>query len=517
MGSAVKTPDLSDAELLFQEAISISEDGDQARALDLLRLSRTLDAEGAPFGPQSPSEARDAGSAAFPPRRTPGALATPDDVDDAELLVQDAIEAAEAGDRIRARDLLGRGLLLDEGNVRGWLWLSGVVDDPEDRAFCLRRVLELDPGNQFAQEALAWLPEQDQTQEPVQPPLHELTQDLRHLVGAGVIPDAETAGVRPAETDVQTSAGEATRRAGSRLLGSLRLLPRSEFALIAVLGLVLLTLMLWANLAGEGALPAPLSLLRLLLGLAFVLFVPGYALQAALFPRNDALDTPERLALSFGLSVALVPVLALILDWLPWGIRLGPIVAAEGLVTILFAEAALLRRWRLPVEDRPALALNLDLKGWWAAQDRTGRVLYGVLAGALLLALTAAAVIILSPTPGEQFTEFYILGSEGLAESYPREAAPGEPLSVTAGIANREGQTARYRIEVQVDGEVIGTTETIALRDGQVWEAQVIFALPRAGVDQQVDFLLYRDGQPEPYRRLRLWINIVEAPGGGAD
>ncbi|MGC9335907.1 MAG: DUF1616 domain-containing protein, partial [Anaerolineae bacterium] len=260
------------------------------------------------------------------------------------------------------------------------------------------------------------------------------------------------------------------------------------------------------------ALPAPLAFLRLLLGLAFVLFVPGYAFQAALFPRDDALDGPERLALSFGLSVAVVPVLALILDRLPWGIRLWPIVAGEGLVIVVLSAVALLRRHRLPADQRPVVAVHLDLKGWWAAQDRAGRVLYGVLAGALLLALISAAAILLLPKPGELFTEFYVLGPDGLAENYPRQAAPGEELSVTAGIANREGQPAEYRIEVQAAGQIIGTAGPVALQDGGIWEAPVTYALPHPGDDQQVDFLLYRDGAPEPYRRLRLWINITEEP-----
>ena len=119
---------------------------------------------------------------------------------------------------------------------------------------------------------------------------------------------------------------------------------------------------------------------RLLLGLAYVLFVPGYALQAALFPRAGDLDGPERLALSFGLSVAVVPLLALVLDRLPWGIRLWPIVAGEGLIIALWAAVAVFRRRRLAEDERPVLVLHVDARGWWAGQDRTGRVLYGVLA-----------------------------------------------------------------------------------------------------------------------------------------
>ncbi|MGB3943467.1 MAG: DUF1616 domain-containing protein, partial [Methanothrix sp.] len=59
---------------------------------------------------------------------------------------------------------------------------------------------------------------------------------------------------------------------------------------------------------------------RVPVGLVMVLFLPGYALIAALFPRDDDLDGIERVALSFGLSIAVVPLIGLGLNYTPWGI-----------------------------------------------------------------------------------------------------------------------------------------------------------------------------------------------------
>jgi len=53
------------------------------------------------------------------------------------------------------------------------------------------------------------------------------------------------------------------------------------------------------------------SPIRIILGLPLVLFLPGYSLIATLFPRKDDLDGIERVALSFGLSIAIVPLLGL--------------------------------------------------------------------------------------------------------------------------------------------------------------------------------------------------------------
>jgi uncharacterized membrane protein len=279
-----------------------------------------------------------------------------------------------------------------------------------------------------------------------------------------------------------------------------------EFLAIAAGGLVLVALIA----LGSGGLPAPLAALRVFLGAAYVLFLPGYALQAALFPRAGDLDGPERLALSFGLSVAIVPLLAVALHVLPWGLRLWPIAAAEGLTIAAASLAAWWRRRRLPPEERFAVRIHIDLRGWWAGEDRTGRILYGLLAVAVLVAAGAAAAILLLPRPADHFTEFYALGKEGLAEDYPREAAAGRPVTVTLGIANREGVRSEYRVEVLAAGQLLAAVGPVALDDGQVWEQPVEYALPLPGDDQAIDILLYRDGGAEPYRRLELWIDIVE-------
>ncbi|RLF96161.1 hypothetical protein DRN58_09965, partial [Thermococci archaeon] len=92
--------------------------------------------------------------------------------------------------------------------------------------------------------------------------------------------------------------------------------------------------------------------IRTVLGLLFILFFPGYSLIAVLFPRKEDIDGIERLALSFGLSIAVVPLIGLGLNYTPWGIRLNPILISISLFTILCLVAAFLRRVRLPEDER---------------------------------------------------------------------------------------------------------------------------------------------------------------------
>jgi len=94
----------------------------------------------------------------------------------------------------------------------------------------------------------------------------------------------------------------------------------------------------------------PYVIIRYVLGTVFILWLPGYTFIKALFPTqvpvktsSENLDTIERIALSIGLSLALVPIVGLLLNYTPWGIRLTPITLSLAALTLTFATAALLR------------------------------------------------------------------------------------------------------------------------------------------------------------------------------
>jgi hypothetical protein len=98
----------------------------------------------------------------------------------------------------------------------------------------------------------------------------------------------------------------------------------------------------------------PWSYLRNALGIIFVLWLPGYAFIKALFPvqvpiktSTENLDTIERIALSLGMSIALVPIIGLLLNYTPWGIRLTPIVLSLLALTLVFATAAVIREQQI--------------------------------------------------------------------------------------------------------------------------------------------------------------------------
>jgi hypothetical protein len=96
----------------------------------------------------------------------------------------------------------------------------------------------------------------------------------------------------------------------------------------------------------------PLIVLRWVLGSAFVLFIPGYVTMEILFPSSRDWDGVERFALSVGLSLVLVMLVGLLLNYTPWGIRLTPIVISLALLTVGFSLTALYRKFRLSAESR---------------------------------------------------------------------------------------------------------------------------------------------------------------------
>lgn len=312
--------------------------------------------------------------------------------------------------------------------------------------------------------------------------------------------------------------------------------------------------------------------LRVLLGLPFILFLPGYALIAALFPEEGSpptveedtadeetadtevqedeaaafmgmgygatdrgIDGIERVALSFGLSIAVVPLLGLVLNFTPWGIRLVPIVLTIAGFTLAMTAVAAIRRRALPPEDRFAVPyrdwIDAGREELFNPESRLDGALNVLLAVSILLAIAAVSYAILFPPQGETFTEFYILteddDGELVAAGYPTEFDLGDSEPVIVGVENHEAETLEYTVVIQLqeveqannETEVIERQEldrftTPAIADNETYHHDQELTPTMAGEDLRLQFLLYRGEAPdEPtrenaYRDLHLWIDV---------
>ena len=352
------------------------------------------------------------------------------------------------------------------------------------------------------------------------------------------------------------------------------------------------------------------SPVRVVVGLVFVLFVPGYAFIAALFPEageppttagpvaeaggpdaaesatagddeesagesasaaadeesamdaeagpvdtnadgnggglgDRGIDGIERTALSFGLSIAVVPLIGLALNFTPFGIRLVPILVTISLFTVLASVLAALRRWELPASER----FRVPYREWYAdgrsevtdPDSTLDAALNVALAVAILLATTSVVYAVAVPQQGEQFTQFYVLTEEEDGDlvtfGYPETLSPNESKSIHVGVENNEYEPVEYTVVVQLQAVDIEDNRstvtdrarldrysvTIAHNETDIRERPLELdagtAREFAGEDRRVKFLLYRGDPPadptaaEADHQLHFWVEVTDGSG----
>jgi uncharacterized membrane protein len=240
------------------------------------------------------------------------------------------------------------------------------------------------------------------------------------------------------------------------------------------------------------------SPVRIALGLLVVLLIPGYTLVTALFPGNEDLDGIERLALSLGLSIAVVPLIGLALNYTPWGIRLAPIAISLSIFVLSSAALGSYRRLRLS----PGLRYVVPL----GDPGFRGNVL---IVGIVAVIFSGVVALATNFRPEERFSEFYVLGPGGKLEGYPTALTPGESFALRLGVGNHEGMDLQYYIEFPFDPAQGMRTPIIT--DGEQWETSVTLTAPKGEGRTRLPFDLYRAGDEEPYRSLHLYVTLTAA------
>ena len=256
---------------------------------------------------------------------------------------------------------------------------------------------------------------------------------------------------------------------------------------------------------------------RPIIGAIAVLFVPGYAFIAALFPQKTTLRNGVRLALSFGLSIVIVPLLEIALSYTRWGIRLSPTLVALVVFTLACVIVAGVRRHRLPREHR--FAVNwprwhhfYDRKETRLGETTFDRTLSVVLIIAIIASVAVASYAVVMPKPNENFTEFYLLGTNGMLGNYTTHYKVGVPTPITVGIVNHEARDVTYDLVVSANNSTqraVVYSEQVVVPDGQQWEKQINLVLTQPGDNVKLDFALYADHTAaDPYRDAHLWVNV---------
>jgi uncharacterized membrane protein len=281
----------------------------------------------------------------------------------------------------------------------------------------------------------------------------------------------------------------------------------ADLAIIVVLTLVALTFV---------AIPQLSATARVVIEISTLLFAPGYALTAAIFPRRSDISDVERVALSFGLSIAVVPLLSYGLNF-AWNVSAQSVTVVLTLFIIASAAAAYARRRALPPRDRFSVsfaAARLRTRALLPRLDSRLQVALAILlAGSVLFSASAIAYTFFAPGPGETYTEFYLLGPYGMMQGYPMNFTLGKEQSVIVGITNHEDRDVNYTVVARLnDSQTSETlyTGTVAVANGENVQKTIALAPNRTGNNMQIDFLLYRDNDlTSPYRETYLLVNVT--------
>ena len=190
------------------------------------------------------------------------------------------------------------------------------------------------------------------------------------------------------------------------------------------------------------------EIIRIILGLPFILFIPGYILIFALFPTKKTdrgIDIIERISLSFGFSLVVVALIGLGLNYTPWGIRLESILLSIFIFEMGIGLFAIYQWFNINPDERYTITFDTSqLK----SNNKIDHFLNVVIIMSIIIAVVALTYIIITPKQGEKYTELYVLGSSGNTSEYPKNIIIGENYSVNLVVANHEYKTVNYTIEI---------------------------------------------------------------------
>lgn len=290
--------------------------------------------------------------------------------------------------------------------------------------------------------------------------------------------------------------------------------------------------------------------IRLFVAFVSLLFIPGYVLTLAVFPADDSvsrgrrlsriasgasgpagLGTWERLALSFGLSILLLPAFALVIELVSLPYEYTTVGSTVGVFCLLTFAVGSLRRRRL----EPSSRYDPKLSAPWLSVPRgegLDLVLNAALAITVVATLAGLGVALAVPPEGDGFTEVSLLTEDTngdlSASDYPAELTRNETTELVLTVTNRESKRNDYNVVVQL--QELNSNGTVTERatvdifendvgPGETWRARHDLQLFRPGEDQRVMYLVYRGTPPESptvenaYRHVYFWTDVKPVTG----
>jgi uncharacterized membrane protein len=234
------------------------------------------------------------------------------------------------------------------------------------------------------------------------------------------------------------------------------------------------------------ALVIPFEAVRVAAAVPLCLLLPGYAVMSAAFGSRQ-LDRGRFAALTLGMSLATLVLCALVLNYMPGGIR--DVTWAAILVVVVIAASRWAAIHRTPGKTavrpgRPLRVTRLD-----------GLMVGGGVAAAIVALIISATVF---PAPDAVgYTRLWMLPT-------PSGSA------VRIGVGSNEQHRSSYRLEVRLDGRDLLSSH-LSLEPGEERELHLPIDLAGAG-SQRIAASLYRASRPGAlYRRVTSWVRPDES------
>jgi len=275
----------------------------------------------------------------------------------------------------------------------------------------------------------------------------------------------------------------------------------------------------------------PSNIVRIILGLPVVLLFPGYSFVTALYPGKEDMNNIQRLALSIGISVAIITLIGLLLNYTHWGVGPESVLFSVSIFILLTSAIALIRRSKVTGRNKYIYQLKISWPVW--AGGVLSKLLFASFIMSIIVTLGVISYVIASPRVEAAFTEFYILGLNGEAQDYPEvfslesgdvvriEYGDGNYVfdkfgMVTLGIVSHEQQKTSYYVLANIDGDqiiinydggVVSQIGPFELVQGEKWEQKIGFTPQYIGDNQKVEFLLFKETDSVPVSSLHLRVN----------
>jgi len=247
----------------------------------------------------------------------------------------------------------------------------------------------------------------------------------------------------------------------------------------------LLAVMVGAGLCAVLALVLPVnSIVRLICALPLVLFLPGYAITAALFPPRS-LGNPERLLFCLALSVSVTALTGLALNLTPWGLQTSTWAIALAAIVLLACTIAWRRRQATAINATP-----IDMKFKLRFRD-------GLLLGLAILVTGAAIGLTRLPVAPD--------GVAGYTSLWMIPAEPSNSNALRLGLNSAEFTDTRYRLQVSVGDQVVQAWPELSLKPGEIWETTIGLQSNQVVSGTIVADLYKLDNPTTIYRHVKLW------------